>query len=97
MLLLMILLAFSTSKGVLPAHVQLVVHQDHQVLSCQAAFWLCVHQHAVAAPPQVHDLALLLVELYVVPVSPFLQLVQGHLEDEPFLPFLSFEEVIHEY
>lgn len=54
-------------------------------------------QHAVAAPPQVHDLALLLVELYVVPVSPFLQLVQGHLDDEPFLPFLSFEEVIHEY
>lgn len=54
-------------KGTLLTHVQLCVHQDPQVLFCQAA---------VLVPgvfcPQMQEFSLPLVELHEVPISPFL-------------------------
>ncbi|KAK4828339.1 hypothetical protein QYF61_026000 [Mycteria americana] len=73
------------AQGTLLAHVQLGVHQDPQVLVCQAAFQTDSPQsvlvHGVSSPghgipPQVQDFALPLVELHEVPVSPFLQPVE---------------------
>ncbi|KAK4818982.1 LOW QUALITY PROTEIN: hypothetical protein QYF61_022649 [Mycteria americana] len=54
-----------------------------QVLSCQAAFQLSSPQNILVhgvVPPQVQDLALLLVEVHEVPVSPFLQPVEVPLD-----------------
>ena len=50
-----------------------------KVLFCQAAFQPSGSQHIPVpgvVPPQVHDFALLLVELHDVPVGPFLQPVK---------------------
>lgn len=61
---------------------QLGVHQEPQILFCKAAFWTVDFQHVLVAgviPQQVQDFALLIVELYEVPVSPFLQAVNTEI------------------
>lgn len=63
---------FLCGKGILSARIQLGIHQDPQVLFCQAAFQLVAPQHILAHgifPSQLQDLALLLVKLYEVPSS----------------------------
>ena len=59
------------SKGTLLPHVQLVVHQDTQVLFCKAAFQLGDPQSILVL--MVQDFPLLHVGHHEVPVSPFLQ------------------------
>ena len=66
------------------AHIQLGVHQDPQVLFCQAAFQLDNAQHMqmpVVVPSQVQDFALAPVKHHEVPVGPFLQPVEVPLDD----------------
>ncbi|KAK4828308.1 hypothetical protein QYF61_025320 [Mycteria americana] len=69
-------------KGTLLAHVQLGVHQDPQVLFCEAAFKLSGSQHILeheVVPSQVKDFALL-VELHEVSISLLLQPVEVPLD-----------------
>ncbi|KAK4806786.1 hypothetical protein QYF61_005582 [Mycteria americana] len=81
------------NTGTLLAHVQPGVHQDPQVLFCQAAFQLGGPQHVLVpgvVPLQGQDFALPLVELHEVPVSPFLQLVEVPLDDSMTLWHISY-------
>ena len=67
------------SKGTMLSHLQLGVHQDPQVLSCQAAFQLGGPQHIFlhrVVLAEVQDFALLLVEPHEVPVSSVRQPVE---------------------
>ncbi|KAK4832340.1 hypothetical protein QYF61_021869 [Mycteria americana] len=70
-------------RGTSLAHVQLGVHQDLQVLFCQAAFQLVSPQRVLVpwvVPRQVQNFALPFAELNDVPVNPFLQPIEAPLD-----------------
>ncbi|KAK4823233.1 hypothetical protein QYF61_000093 [Mycteria americana] len=83
---------FVGCKHMLPAHIQLFIHQYPQVLLHRAAlnpFFLQLVLILGVAPTQVQDLALGLVEPHEVHMGPLLQLVQVPLDDILCLSLVS--------
>ena len=98
--------SFPCGKGTLLAHVQPGVHQEPQVVFCQAAFQLGGPQNLLVngvISCQVWDFALLLAEIPKIPVSPFLQPVEVPLGGsiwmtyQPLLPTLCHQKPCWEY
>lgn len=79
-------------KGTVLAHVQFGIQKDTQVLFCNTAFQIGDLQHILVCgivPYKVQDLALFIVELHRVPVSPFVQLVEVPLDGSATLWFVN--------
>ncbi|GAB0177359.1 cAMP-dependent protein kinase inhibitor alpha [Grus japonensis] len=80
------MVGFLGCKHTMPAHLQFFIHQLPQVLLCRGALNPFIPQSVLVpgiALTKVQDLALVLVELHEVHVSPLLKLIKVLLDGIP--------------